>query len=90
MSLAGDVTNGEDSETTNRVYETFDVSENNHASNTEKTFDASLSDISYNSSAAEKVKQRVRKIGLTHYINPRQESIASRKRNQVVFNLSIK
>ena len=90
MSLAGDVTNGEDSETTNRVYETFDVSENNHASNTEKTFDASLSDISYNSSAAEKVKQRVRKIGLTHYINPRPESISSRKRNQVVFNLSIK
>ncbi|CBY24699.1 unnamed protein product [Oikopleura dioica] len=82
ISLAGDVTNEEGSETTNRVYETFDVSENNHASNTEKTFDASLSDISYNSSAAEKVKQRVRKIGLTHYINPRPESIASRKRNQ--------
>jgi len=36
------------------------------------------------------VKQRDRKVGLSHYINPRPESIASRQTNQVVFNLSIK
>jgi len=80
--LAVNVTNEEDAETTNRVYETFDVSGNIPASNPEKTFDDSLSDISYISSAAEMVKQRDRKVGLSHYINPRPESIASRQTNQ--------
>ena len=82
-SLPVNVTVEENAETTNQAYETFVVSENVPASKPEDTFNASTSDISYESSAAEKVKQRSRKVGLSHYINPRPESIASRQGIQV-------
>ena len=79
------VSNEEEAETTNPEYETFDVTGEVHASRREETADASSSDISLHSSISESVKARKdRKVGLSHYINPRPASIASNQRNQVI------
>ncbi|CAG5084339.1 Oidioi.mRNA.OKI2018_I69.PAR.g10616.t1.cds [Oikopleura dioica] len=81
-------------ETTNPEYETFDRSFNITAGTSEQpgtALSGSSSDVSYTrlarkydegSSIADSVKTKKRKVGMSHYLNPRPESIASNQREK--------